>query len=45
MFSGDTTVLDKDEDGKIFLDREPKFFKFILSYIRSDGEFSQDDLE
>lgn len=45
MFSEDISILNKDENGKIFIDRNPKIFNYVLDYIRSDRKFSPEDLD
>lgn len=42
MFSG-RHVLQKEDDGTIFIDRDGTHFRFILNYLR-DGSVSSDTL-
>lgn len=44
MFSGDISGLNKDANGKIFLDRDPKIFNLMLNYIRHEGNFSPNNV-
>jgi len=45
MFSGDIYAINKDQNGKIFISRDSKFFGYVLNYIRSNGVFSPIDVE
>lgn len=40
----DSQFLKKDVDGNIFLDRDPKVFKYTLNYLRSNREHLPDDI-
>lgn len=36
MFNG-RHKLDTDSDGKVFIDRDPKYFSYVLDYLRNGG--------
>lgn len=45
QFFGQTDSLKKDKDGRIFLDRDPEAFGYLLRHLRSGGEYSLNDIE
>ena len=38
-------TLKVDDQNRIFLDRDPDAFNFVIKYLRSNGEYNTEDLE
>lgn len=34
-----------DQENRIFLDRDPDAFNFVIKYLRSNGEYTTDDVD
>lgn len=45
QFFGQTNSLKKDKEGRIFLDRDPEAFGYLLRHLRSGGEYSLNDID
>ena len=45
QFFGSSRILKRDHDGRIFLDRDPEAFGFLIRFLRSGGQYSYNDIE